>query len=112
MQKELTLLPKDNARCPINELVRYETPKGLIALSNFKFDATEEGPRSSIFTISEKVKYYYNVRTGGDTSFRSSNLIEASVTVCGKEKIAAIGESKAIKIKESDKVKNHVIGRD
>lgn len=56
---------------------------------SYQLEAAEGSPRSSIFTVSEPAKYKYNVRTGGDKSFRQSNLVEATVTVCGKEGIAA-----------------------
>lgn len=112
MQRELTLLPKGDAECPVNELVRYESSKGLIATHNYQFDAEEEGPRSSVFTVTEQVKYTYNVRTGGSTSFWQSNLVEATVTVCGKETITAKDGAQAIKLKQSDTAKYHVIGRD
>lgn len=82
----MTLLPNDDAdNCPVNELVRYDNEKPNVIMANYKFDATEIGPRSSIFTITEQVKYKYNVRTSGEKSFRQSNQVEATVTVCGME---------------------------
>lgn len=55
MKKVLTLTPEGSTECPVNELVRYKTSAGLVTTNNYRFDATE-GARSSVFTITDKIK--------------------------------------------------------
>jgi len=53
------------------------------------------------------------VRVGGNTSFRTSNLVQATITVCGMETIIPVEENaEVIKVKQSENVKYQIIGAD
>lgn len=86
---------KASDKCPINELNSFKTASGLATTRRYLLEADSKKPRStesSIFTVSDPVKMPYFVKVGGDVSFRQSNLVQATVTVCGKETIAAVAK--------------------
>jgi hypothetical protein len=86
LKKHLTLEPEANDQCPVDELLKYKSSEGIVITNSYDFEETE-GERSPTFKITEPSKQEFNVRTGGSTSFRTSGLVQATITVCGQETI-------------------------
>jgi hypothetical protein len=93
-------------------MIKYKTNEGKIITDNYGFDI-KTGERSPTFEITKPMKEEYNVKTGSNSSFRMSGLVQASITVCGDETIAPIGD-KLIKItrKQSKTSKYSIIAPD
>jgi len=51
----MTLKPKDNDKCPINEFIQFKSNAGKIITNNYGFKI-KDGPRSPTFEITKPVE--------------------------------------------------------